>query len=94
MKCCRSTGIYEALVHVEITLHFLKTIYFEENPGGSVGEASDSSSGHDLAVQEFEPRVGLCADSSEPGACFGSWVSLSLFPLLTLCLFVSQKMNV
>ena len=35
-------------------------------------------SGHDLAVCEFEPRVGLCADGSEPGACFGSCVSLSL----------------
>ena len=27
--------------------------------------------GHDLAVREFEPRVGLWADgSAEPGACF------------------------
>ena len=26
--------------------------------------------GHDLAVREFEPRVGLWADGSEPGACF------------------------
>ena len=26
----------------------------------------------------FEPRVGLCADGSEPGACFGFCVSLSL----------------
>ena len=80
MKRCRSTGIYEALVHVEITLHFLKTIYFEENLGGSVGEASDFGSGHDLAVHKFEPRVGLCADSSEPGACLGSSVSPSLRP--------------
>ena len=31
--------------------------------GGSVGWASDFGSGHDLAVCEFEPRVGLCADS-------------------------------
>ena len=38
--------------------------------GGSVGYASHFGSGHDLAVREFEPRVGLCADSSEPGACF------------------------
>ena len=29
-------------------------------------------------VREFEPRVGRCADSSEPGACFGVSVSLSL----------------
>ena len=46
--------------------------------GGSVGSASDFGSGHDLAAREFEPRVGLCADSSELGACFGFWVSLSL----------------
>ena len=44
----------------------------------SVGEASDFGSGHDLTVPEFEPRVGLCADSSEPGACFRFCVSLSL----------------
>ena len=25
--------------------------------------------GHVLAVREFEPRVGLWADGSEPGAC-------------------------
>ena len=37
-------------------------------------------SGHDLTFLEFEPHVGLCADSSEPGACFGFCVSLSLWP--------------
>ena len=47
---------------------------------GSVGSASDFRSGHDLAVCEFEPCVGLCADSSEPGACFRFCVSLSLGP--------------
>ena len=36
--------------------------------------------GHDLAVREFEPRVRLCADGSEPGACFRLSVSLSLCP--------------
>ena len=46
--------------------------------GGSVGWVSDSGSGHDLTVREFKPCVGLCADSSEPGACFGFCVSLSL----------------
>uniref|UniRef100_A0A8C8Y7M8 Kinesin family member 13A n=1 Tax=Panthera leo TaxID=9689 RepID=A0A8C8Y7M8_PANLE len=34
--------------------------------------------GHDLTVREFKLRVGLCADSSEPGACFRFCVSLSL----------------
>ena len=48
--------------------------------GGSVGWASDFGSDHDLTVREFEPRVGLCADSSEPGACFWFCVSLSLCP--------------
>ena len=37
-----------------------------------------TSSGHDLIVCEFEPRVRLCADSLESGACFGFCVSLSL----------------
>ena len=55
--------------------------------GGSVGWASDFGSGHDLTIREFEPHVGLCVDSSEPGACFGFCVSLSLCsPLLALCL--------
>ena len=40
--------------------------------GGSVGWASDFGSGHDLVVCEFKPRIRLCADSSEPGACFES----------------------
>ena len=34
--------------------------------GGSVSWASDFGSGHDLAVCEFEPRIGLCAQSLEP----------------------------
>ena len=36
--------------------------------------------GHHLAVHEFEPRVRLWADGSEPGACFRFCVSLSLCP--------------
>ena len=59
----------------------LKSEAFWGRLGGSVGEASDFGSGHDLTVHRFEPRVGLCADGSEPGACFGFRVSLSLpFP--------------
>ena len=38
-------------------------------------KVSDFGSGHDLMAHEFELRVGLCADSSEPGACFGFCVS-------------------
>ena len=63
--------------------------------GGSVGLASDFSSGHDLAVREFEPRVRLWADGSEPGACFVFCVSLSLCPspahTLSLCLSLSKN---
>ena len=59
----------------------------------SVGWASDFGSGHDLVVREFEPRMGLCVDSSEPGACFGFCGSLSLCPspAHTLSLSVSQN---
>ena len=35
----------------------------------------DFSSGHDLTVREFQPRVGLCADSAEP-----AWDSLCPSP--------------
>ena len=35
---------------------------------------------HDLTVRELEPRIGLRAGSSEPGACFGFCVSLALCP--------------
>ena len=56
-------------------------------------ERPNFSSGHDLTVREFEPCVRLCADSSEPGACFRFCVSLSLSdpPLFMLCLSLSQK---
>ena len=33
----------------------------------------DFGSGHDLMIREFEPHMGLCADSAEP-----TWHSLSL----------------
>ena len=60
-------------------------------PGWLSRLSVDFGSGHDLTVCEFEPRVGLCADSSEPGACFGFCVSLSGLPLLMLALSLSQK---
>ena len=45
-------------------------------------------------VRGFEPRIRLCADSSEPGAALDP-VSPSLFapPQLTLCLSLS-KINI
>ena len=56
-------------------------------------KASGFGSGHDLTVLEFEPRVRLCADSSEPGACFRFGVSLSLCPspIHALSLSVPKK---
>ena len=42
-------------------------------------------------VHEFEPRVGLCADSSEPGACFRFCVSLSLCPFPAHALSLKNK---
>ena len=46
--------------------------------GGSVGWAFKFSLGHDLMVHEFEPRVRLCANSSETA-------SDPLSPSLSLC---------
>ena len=55
----------------------------------------DFASGHDLMVCGFEPHIELCADSSEPGACFCFCVFLSLCPTptptFTLCLSLSLK---
>ena len=52
----------------------------------------DFGSGHDLSVSGFECRIWLCADSSEPGACMGFCVSLSLpFPARAISLSFSQK---
>ena len=62
--------VYSKNAKIQIQGHF----------GGSVGKASGFSSGHDLVVCEFKPSVGLCADSSEPGACFRFCVSPSLCP--------------
>ena len=59
--------------------------------GGSVREASDFLSGHNLTVREFVPRVGLCADSLEPGACLGFCMSLSLCPTPACTLSLSLK---
>ena len=55
--------------------------------GGSVCQASDFRSGHDLTVPGYEPPIGLCADSSEPGAASDSVSpSLSAPSLFMLCL--------
>ena len=42
----------------------------------------------------FELRIGLCADSSQPGTCFEFCVSLSLCPsLLMLCGFPIPRLS-
>ena len=66
-------------------------IHFDlERLGGSVGQASNFGSGQDLVVLEFEPRIRLCADGSEPGACFGFCVSVALCPSPTHTLSLSR----
>ena len=63
--------------------------------GGSVGWASNFGPGHDFTVCEFEPGIGLCANSSELEACFRFWVSVSAppppVPALSLSVALSQK---
>ena len=55
---------------------------------------SNFGSGHDLMVHEFQPHIGLCADSSEPGACFRFCVSLFLCPSpAVLCLSFSLSFS-
>ena len=46
------------------------------------------SSGHDLEVHEFEPRIRLCTDSVEPAWDLSLPLSLP-FPQLSLSLFPS-----
>ena len=54
--------------------------------GSSVGWASKFGSDQDLMVRGFVPHMGLWADGSESGACFGFGVSLSLsLPLPCSC---------
>ena len=48
---------------------------------------------HDLTVHGFEPRIRLCADSSEPGNFFGFYVFLSLCSSPTHVLSLS-KINI
>ena len=78
--------------------HTLKFTLFKKynsgHLGGSAGEVSHFSSGHDLVVHGFEPHVGLCADGSEPGAHFGLCVSLSPCPSPANALSLSQKISV
>ena len=59
--------------------------------GSSVSWAVDCISGHDLVVCEFKPRIGLYADSSEPGWSLLWILCLPLSLLLPHSRSVSQK---
>ena len=50
------------------SLHSIKKQVKLGRLGGSVGEASNFRSGHDLSVREFEPHMGLSAVSTEPAS--------------------------
>ena len=54
-------------------LQDLAVCTYPADMGASVAQSvkcPDFSSGHDLTMPRFEPRVRLWADSSEPAACF------------------------
>ena len=68
-------GVVGFLDHVD-SGHFLQEIW--KNRGTWAAQSFERltlgfSSGHDLTVHEFKPRIGLCTDSVEP-----AWDSLSL----------------
>ena len=44
-----------------------------------------------LGVCGFEPHIGPCTDSSEPGACFRFCVSLPLCPSPVCALSLKKK---
>ena len=75
-------------IKMHFALHFIVAFNLHNKslpgaPGWFSRLRSVFRSGHDLMVHEFEPHDGLCADSSEPGVCFGFSASLSLlFPHL------------
>ena len=51
----------------------------------------------DLVAREFKPHIRLCTENSEPGACFGFSVFLSLSApsllMLSLSLFLSLSLK-
>ena len=54
-------------------------------------QTPDFGLGHDLMVRGFKPRIRLCADSSEPRACFRFYISLSLCPSPAHALSLKSK---
>ena len=67
--------------------------------GTRVAQAVEHPTSAQVMISEFlnsSPALG-CADSSEPGACFGFCVALSVCPLPHLCvlsLFLSTLSNI
>ena len=91
----QSLPLPAVLVHscVHVFGHMWVYVIARRFLGCLVDFVSDFSSGHGLTVPEFEPRVRLCADSSEPGACFQFCVSLSLCSFPT-CGLSPSKINI
>ena len=86
-RLCRTASETRSLLILQLTERVV--------PPGTWGARPverPTGSGHDHTVHEFEPRVGLGADSSESGAASDSVSpSLSAPPLLMLCLSLCQK---
>ena len=75
----------------------LRLVYFKLNAPGRQGAwvaqslkhlTLGFSSGHDLTVYEFKPRIGLCTESAEH-----AWDTLSLSLLLSLSLCSSPAFS-
>ena len=75
---------YVHMCQVWISLQHLKN---KGHLGGSVGQVSDFSSGHDLTVHEFEPHIELTAVSVENAL---DPLFFSAPPLLMLFLSLSK----
>ena len=75
----------------------IKKIFFKNLDGGAwVAQSVKCLTLAHVMILRFvgsSPMVGLCADDSEPGACFGFCVSLSLCPspAHTLSLFLKNE---
>ena len=89
---CLEFSVYLSLCTSPAHELFLLKINKHGAPGWRSRLSIDFSSGHDLAVHEFEPRVMLWADGSELEPASDSVSpSLSAPPLFMLCLCLKNK---